>query len=103
MSNELLGGEVAKHKLIDSIAKSQTALARILNSLADMSDHSIDTARHLAQNIEILAKYQNAIARSVCGISLHRVHYGTPSSPWITKSCYKATDAAQGVQEDVRK
>ena len=101
MSTELFNSEAVKHKLIDSIAMSQTALARILSSLADMSEHSLDTARHLAQNIEILAKYQNAIARSVCGISLHRVHYGTPSSPWITKSCYKATDAAQGVQEDV--
>lgn len=103
MSADLTNREAAKYKLIDSIAKSQTAMARILDSLADMSDHSKETARHLALNIDTLAKYQNAMARSVCGISLYRVHYGTPSSPWITKSCYKADIATRGVQEDISK
>ncbi|MNJ55089.1 hypothetical protein D3C77_505630 [compost metagenome] len=92
--------EASKLRLIDSIAKSQTAMARILNSLADVSDHSADTARHMAQNIRILTKYQQAMAQAVGGISLHQVYYGTPSSPWIMKSCYPANTAARGERED---
>ncbi|RCX19770.1 hypothetical protein DFP94_104225 [Fontibacillus phaseoli] len=92
--------EAAKVKLIESIAKSQMAMARILESLADISGHSGTTARHLAENINILSKYQDAMARTVCGIHVHRVQFGTPSSPWIMESCYPATAAARGVQED---
>ncbi|MEF2967935.1 hypothetical protein V3851_19065 [Paenibacillus sp. M1] len=103
MTPELQAVETAKLKLIESIAKSQMAMARILDSLADVSGHSGATARHLAENITVLSKYQDAIARTVCGISVHRVHYGTPSSPWIMKSCYPAIDAARGEQEDLNR
>ncbi|TYA10887.1 hypothetical protein FRY98_24250 [Paenibacillus faecis] len=92
--------EAVKLKLIESIARSQMAMARILDSLADVSVHSGETARHLAANITILAKYQDAMARTVCGIRVHRVHYGTPSSPWIMNLCYPAASATRGVQED---
>lgn len=92
--------EASKLRLVDSIAKSQTAMARILDSLADVSDHSAETARHLAQNIQVLTKYQQAIAQTVCGITLHQVHYGTPSMPWIMDSCYPANIAARGERED---
>ncbi|WP_055109173.1 hypothetical protein [Paenibacillus ihumii] len=92
--------EAAKLRLIDSIAKSQMAMARILDSLADVSDHSAETARHLTQNIQALTKYQQAIAETVCGITLHQVYYGTPSKPWITNLCYPANTAARGEWED---
>ncbi|MNJ30481.1 hypothetical protein D3C77_250800 [compost metagenome] len=92
--------EASKLRLIDSIAKSQAAMARILDSLADVSDHSAGTARHLAQNIQALTRYQQAIAKTVCGITMHQVYYGTPSKPWITNECYPANFAAQGEWED---
>ncbi|WP_019638566.1 hypothetical protein [Paenibacillus fonticola] len=92
--------EATKLRLIDSIAKSQTAMARILDSLADVSDHSAETARHLSKNIQVLTKYQQAIAQTVCGITLRQVYYGTPSPPWIIESCYPANTAARGERED---
>lgn len=92
--------EASKLRLIDSIAKSQTAMARILDSLADVSDHSAEAARHLAQNIQTLTRYQQAIAETVCGITLHQVHNGTPSKPWIMNRCYPANIAARGEWED---
>lgn len=96
----LQAGEEAKLRLIDSISLSQQAMARILGSLADVTELSGDTARHLAQNVEKLMKYQEAMARTVCGLSFHHVYYGTPSLPWISNSCYAANDAARGEQED---
>lgn len=92
--------EASKLRLIDSIAKSQTAMARILDSLADVSDQSAETARHLAHNIQALTRYQQAMAETVCGITLHQVHYGTPSMPWIMNECYPANIAARGEWED---
>lgn len=92
--------EGAKLQLVESIAKSQAAMARMLDSLADISEQSPDIARHLAENIKILTRYQQAIAQTVCGISLHQVYYGTPSSPWITQNCYPANMIARGEWED---
>lgn len=88
--------EAAKLRLIDSISRSQVAMARILSSLAEVAEGSPETARHLAANIEILTKHQEAMARTVCGLTLHRVNYGTPSSPWIKNTCYAAHDVARG-------
>lgn len=88
--------EEAKLRLIDSISRSQVAMARILGSLAEVAEGSPETARHLAANIEILTKHQEAMARTVCGLTLHRVNYGTPSSPWIKNTCYAANEVARG-------
>ncbi|MGG6311752.1 hypothetical protein [Paenibacillus macerans] len=100
MTMPLQAGEEAKLRLIDSISQSQQAMARILGSLADVTELSGETARQLAGNIEKLTKYQEAMARTVCGLTFHRIHYGTPSSPWIMDACYDAYDAARGEQED---
>lgn len=100
MIRYLQNGEEAKLRLIDSLAQSQLAMARILGSLADVTELSGETARHLVHNIEVLTKYQEAMARSVCGIPLHRIYYGTPTLPWITESCFAANHVARGVQED---
>lgn len=100
MRSALKAGEEAKLRLIDSISQSQQAMARILGSLADVTELSGDTARHLAQNVEKLTKYQEAMARTVCGLSFHCVYYGAPSLPWISDSCFAAKDAARGEQED---
>lgn len=102
MIHNLGAAETAKLKLIDSIAQSQVAMARIMSSLADITEHSEATARHLAENIKVLTKYQDAIARTVCGITLHRVYNGTPTSPWIMQPCYPANIATRGEQEDYK-
>lgn len=93
--------ETVKLEFIRSIARSQTAMARILESLADVSEHSGETAAHLAHNISAITKYQHTMAQTVCGVSLHRVYYGTPSSPWIISSCYQADYTTRGAQEDM--
>lgn len=96
MRMPIQAGEEAKLRLIESISHSQEAMARILGSLADVTEISGDAARRLAGNIDQLTKYQEAMARTVCGLVLHRVNYGTPSSPWITDACYAAYDSTRG-------
>lgn len=96
----LQAGEEAKLRLIDAISQSQLAMARILASLADVTELSPDVARHLAGNIDRLTKYQEAMARTVCGLTFHRVKYGTPSPPWMMNACYAAYNATRGEQEE---
>ncbi|WP_059040980.1 hypothetical protein [Paenibacillus rubinfantis] len=96
----LQAGEEAKLRLIDAISQSQLAMARILGSLADVTELSPDAARHIAGNIDRLTKYQEAMARTVCGLTFHRVKYGTPSSPWMIEACYAAYDVTRGEQEE---
>lgn len=102
MIPDLQASQTAKLKLIDSIAKSQSAMARILDSLADITECDEHTASHLARNIEVLTRYQREMARTVCGISLHRIYHGTPTEPWIMDLCYPANVAAKGAQGDER-
>ncbi|HEY4391818.1 MAG TPA: hypothetical protein VGN02_10780 [Paenibacillus sp.] len=99
MTIDLHAREKAKISIIESIARSQMALARILDSMADVA-HSDRTAHHLAENVKTLVEYQQAIARSISGLTLHIVHYGTPSSPWITDSCYAVANDTRGEREE---
>ncbi|PYE48301.1 hypothetical protein HUB98_11315 [Paenibacillus barcinonensis] len=72
-----------KLALIESIAHSQQALARILDSVASVSSHSEVSARSLAENIRLLSRYQEEMSRMVTGIRLSRIRYGAPGLPWL--------------------
>lgn len=97
--NEMRAVQEAKLTMITSIAHSQEALARILGSVADVSVHSENTARKLAENIRLLTQIQSAMCEMLLGISLHRIQYGTPTSPWLNEAYILDYDAARGVQE----
>lgn len=75
-----------KLQLLLSISRSQNALARILDSMADISAYSEETALQLAQNAERLVRYQQAMASMVSGIELYRQYTGTPSPPWLNRA-----------------
>jgi len=72
-----------KLALIESIAHSQQALARILDSVASVSSHSEVSARSLAENIRLLSRYQEEMSRMITGIRLARIRHGEPSLPWL--------------------
>ncbi|MCK6076169.1 hypothetical protein [Paenibacillus silvae] len=72
-----------KLALIESIAHSQQALARILDSVASVSSHSEVSARSLAENIRLLSRYQEEMSRMVTGVRLSRISYGEPGLPWL--------------------
>ncbi|ANY72468.1 hypothetical protein [Paenibacillus ihbetae] len=77
----------ARVAIVSSIARSQEALAGILESIADISAHSDVTARTLAENIRLLTAYQSVMTEMLTGISLNRTKTGNPTSPWLADGC----------------
>lgn len=73
--------------MISSIARSQQALAGILENIADISAHSDVTARVLAENIRLLTDYQSVMAQMLTGIPLNRSKTGVPKPPWLAEGC----------------
>ncbi|KOY13931.1 hypothetical protein [Paenibacillus xylanivorans] len=89
----------AKLALIESIAHSQQALARILDSVASVSAHSEVSARSLAENIRLLSRYQEEMSRMVTGIQLAQIQHGEPGTPWLKDSGY-AIRMVRNIQEE---
>ncbi|SEU18748.1 hypothetical protein [Paenibacillus sp. NFR01] len=83
MSEGLLSEHAVKLDLIRSIARSQAALAAILESIAEITGQSEQTARKLSDNIRILSQYQSSMCRKLTGISLHQPKEGIPAAPWL--------------------
>ncbi|MRN56051.1 hypothetical protein [Paenibacillus monticola] len=83
MSGNKLTEHAVKLEMIRSIARSQAALAAILESIAELTGQSELTARKLSDNIRILSQYQSAMCRMMSGISLHRPKQGIPAAPWL--------------------
>ena len=91
MSGGLLSEHAVKLEMIRSIARSQAALAAILESIAEITGQSELTARKLSDNIRILSGYQSAMCRMMSGISLHEPKQGVPAAPWLSKNCSEGT------------
>ncbi|GLX67096.1 hypothetical protein [Paenibacillus glycanilyticus] len=74
-----------KLELLSSLARSQTALARILDSIADVSGASPALAQSIAENVELLTTMQKYIAESVTGLTMRRKYrkLGSPGTPWL--------------------
>ncbi|MBJ6363816.1 hypothetical protein ACFOQM_21550 [Paenibacillus sp. GCM10012307] len=72
-----------KMELIASITQSQAALARILNSVADLTEHSPGMAKRLQENLASLTGLQEMIARKIAGISWRRPSRGKPGRIWL--------------------
>lgn len=73
----------AKLQMVLSISRSQNALARILESIADVSSYSEETALSLAHHVECMTRYQQAMASMLMNIPLNRQYSGIPSAPWL--------------------
>ncbi|MDQ0058861.1 hypothetical protein [Paenibacillus harenae] len=63
--------QAAKASLISSLAKSQHALARILDSIANVADQSPETARLLRDNVHMLTNMQRSMAEAVLRTDLN--------------------------------
>jgi len=91
MSASQLSERAVKLEMIRSIARSQAALASILESIAELTEHSELTARKLSDNVRILSHYQSAMCRMMSGISLHRQKTGVPAAPWLSTTCARGS------------
>jgi hypothetical protein len=93
----------ARVSLIKAIANSQTALSRILHSVADVAEQSSskELAKKLCDNIQTLTTYQRALCQMAPGLRFkQRPKKGTPTKPWIHAASFRAQHATRGVQEE---
>lgn len=75
--------QLIKLDLLESLALSQRALARIIESVTQCIEASPPLARQVAENLEIIAKYQQVLTRKITGIQISEKHIGTPAQPWV--------------------
>lgn len=69
--------------LLESMALSQRALARIIESVTQCIEASPPLARQVAENLDIIAKYQQVLTRKITGIRINEKQKGTPAQPWV--------------------
>lgn len=76
-----------KLNLLQALTDSQRAIAKMMQHVSDIVAVSEPTARHVLANIQVMTKYQKALADHIVHVSLrsHRVQ-GSPSTPWILPS-----------------
>ncbi|TNJ66528.1 hypothetical protein FE784_09690 [Paenibacillus hemerocallicola] len=98
-----------KLDILESLARSQRAMARIIESAADagagagsVADGGASaTEEPLRKSIEAIAQYQLAIMEKMIGIRIGEVNSSPPSAPWTNKAlgvapCYDAIDPEDG-------
>lgn len=80
--------EEARTKLhiLNSLARSQRALARILESIADVTENTGAAEQRLVEQMEAISRYQRQVAVKMLGIQIRRKTYGIPRKPWINKT-----------------
>jgi len=85
----LLGkGWEIKLELLRSIAHSQEALARMLDSAADVTGASGLPAAAVREHVRVLTGLQRALLESVAGTSWRPPTSGMPAPPWLSPEVY---------------
>jgi hypothetical protein len=71
--------------MLTSLARSQRALCRIIEAVADQVEGSEQLAQHLAENIEMLSKYQRTMIGKLTKLSprTRTRTIGKLTDPWI--------------------
>lgn len=72
-----------KLNILESLARSQRALARIIETVADISEYSQSTAAHIANHIDIINKYQQALMGKMTKIQIRKIKKGSHTKPWL--------------------
>ncbi|NHN30190.1 hypothetical protein G9U52_10130 [Paenibacillus sp. S3N08] len=80
--------QLIKLHLLTSLARSQRALTHMLESVADVSTNSKETAQQLADNIEVISKYQRQLTAKITGITIRRRArtQGRNGKPWLNQT-----------------
>lgn len=78
-----------KLELLRSISRSQKALARMLDSVADVTEAGDPSARVLREHARVLTQLQGALLESVHGTSWRPPVLGHPALPWLARGIYR--------------
>ncbi|SFA93633.1 hypothetical protein SAMN05216312_102362 [Cohnella sp. OV330] len=76
----------AKLAMLKAIARSQEAMARMLESAADVSAAGVPSVSSLREHVRVLTGLQAEMARSVAGVSWTPPKQGRPVGPWLKKA-----------------
>jgi len=72
----------AKLHILNSLARSQRALAKIIEIMADTAEYT-KAGQTLIDQIDAISRYQRQIAGKMIGIRFRRKTFGRPGKPWI--------------------
>jgi len=75
-----------KLQLMGAISRSQEALAKILENVADVTDHVGVSPATLHEHVRVLNGMQGALLRTVTGHSWRPPVVGTPTEPWLSEA-----------------
>jgi len=82
----------AKLALLEALAASQRAVARMLESTADLSARFPgERPENAAAMLARLAGLQLRMCESLLGVKLRRVAHGRPAAPWLASDRLHAT------------
>ncbi|RKN85339.1 hypothetical protein D7M11_09655 [Paenibacillus ginsengarvi] len=76
-----------KLDILESLARSQRAMARIMESAASMSEgeQGQPVDKDLRKSMEAIERYQLAIMDKMLGIRVREVHVSPPAVPWTNE------------------
>ncbi|UUZ84319.1 hypothetical protein LJK88_11785 [Paenibacillus sp. P26] len=74
-----------KLHVLHSLARSQRALARMIEQMADVVEASGPTAGRLAEQIDAISRYQRVIAVKMLGVRIRKIRRGAPGKLWLQK------------------
>lgn len=90
----------AKIKMVEAMARSQAALARLLEQLSDISELSRQQSHLIHDNIVSLTQYQQALCHAVTGWRWREIKQGHAGAPWLNHHYPLDVSKAQGVEEE---
>jgi hypothetical protein len=76
--------EWIKLDILNSLARSQRALARILESVADTVEAYPPPVDHVIGNLEAISRYQLTLAQKISGLTNNKRTIGIPAQPWLS-------------------
>jgi hypothetical protein len=86
-----------KLQLMGAISRSQVALAKILESVADVTGAAGVSPATLHEHVRVLTGMQAALLRAVTGTSWRPPVRGKPASPWLAEIINQRNRNAGGV------
>ncbi len=75
--------DIVKLDLLRSLARSQRALTRMLESMADSLEASRPLSRQFADHLEVIGRYQKVLTLQIMGLRIKKRRRGVPAPPWI--------------------
>lgn len=72
-----------KLDILESLARSQRALARIIEGMADVTGNVPGSSDALRENISTISRYQLVLAEKITGIRIASYKKGKPGNVWL--------------------